>query len=260
MTVGDELIPKMPGPVGYSAALENIGTTAAPLLAGFAVTLIGLIVTKSQALAEPNLALVLLVAAALLLISAVQFAFSARRHYIPPGDFVALVQIAEHESLSEADMRSSYAESLIEHVKLLSYVRLTYNAGILFLLGGVTVVLIPPGSLADVSVLRLIAAALVFVGAVVEAVFTLKPALTEALSPRLAMLLIAMVTLMTALAIAVTFAVRLADVRGPRGYKGRPGEHGAPGSRGKPAPRGPAGHRGRAGPRGAPGPPDSSRG
>jgi hypothetical protein len=256
---GDGLIRKMPGPLGYSAALESVGTSAAPLLAGFAFTLIGLIVTRSQAVAESNLALLLLVAAALLLINAVQFAFQARRHYIPPGDYLSLVQIAERDGLSEDDIRKSYERSLDQHVQWLGYARLAYNAGILLLLVGVTVVLIPPGRLADVAPLRLAAAALVLLGAVVEGLFTLRPTVREVLPSRLATVAVVVATLMAVLVLSLTLAVRLADLRGPRGPEGVPGKLGPPGTRGKQGhpgspgregPRGPRGHRG------PPGPPD----
>jgi len=262
------LIPRMPMPLGYSAALENVGTTAAPLLAGFAFTLIGLVVTSSNALAQPALALLLLlVVASLLLIGTVQFAFNARRYYIPPGDYLSLVQMTP-DDITEEELRREYSDWLLEHGKLLDRARATYNAGIVFLLAGVAVVLIPPGQLADVPLLRLIAAGFVFAGAVVEAIGALRPAITEILSPRLAALLMATLALLATLTVGLTLAVRLADLRGPQGrpgtpgapgspgppgHPGRPGSPGSPGKRGALGPRGQRGPRGERGPRGAPG-------
>jgi hypothetical protein len=154
----------MPGPLGYSAALENVGSTAAPLLAGFAFTLIGLVVQSSTALAQPSLALLLLVVAALFLIATVQLAFHARQYYLPPGDYLSLVQMTPDNGLEESDLRREYSDWLIRHGKLLDWARAAYNAGIVFLLAAVTVVLIPPGRLTDVPALRVIAAACVFGG------------------------------------------------------------------------------------------------
>lgn len=263
------LIPRMPMPLGYSAALENVGTTAAPLLAGFAFTLIGLVVTSSSALGQPALALLLLVMGALLLIGTVQFAFNARRYYIPPGEYLSLTQMTP-DDITEPELRREYSGWLLKHQALLDRARAMYNAGIVFLLAGVTVVLIPPGPLADVPLLRLIAVACVFAGAVIEAIFALRPAITSHLAPRLATLLVATLALFATLIVGLTFAVRLADLRGPRGHPGAHGAHGLPGAtggtgqngpRGGHGPRGERGLRGRRGvqgergPQGAPGSP-----
>jgi hypothetical protein len=247
------LIPHMPMPLGYSAALENVGTTAAPLLAGFAFTLIGLVVTSSKALAQPALALLLLVIASLLLIWTVQFAFNARRYYIPPGDYLSLVQMTP-DGMTKDELRREYSSWLLKHQKLLDRARATYNAGIVFLLAGVTIVLIPPGRLADVSLLRLIAAGFVFAGAVVEAIGALRPAIIDILSPRRATLAIATLALLATLTVGLTLAVRLADLGGPRGDQGPHGVAGSPGRPGRPGPPGSPGKRGLRGPRGEPGP------
>jgi hypothetical protein len=254
------LIPNMPGPLGYSAALENVGTTAAPLLAGFAFTLIGLLVTSSDALAQPALALLLLVIASLLLIATVQFAFHARQYYIPPSEYLSLVRMTPDNGLEDVDLRRDYSSWLLEHRKLLDRARATYNGGIVFLLVGVAVVLIPPGRLADVPLLRLIAAGFVLAGAVVEAIGALRPTIAGMLSPRLAALLVATLAVLAALTVGLTLAVRLADLRGPRGYTGphgvagSPGQPGHAGRPGSPGPPGSPGKRGASGPRGEPGP------
>ncbi len=245
------LIPHMPMPLGYSAALENVGTTAAPLLAGFAFTLIGLVVTSSRALAQPAFALLLLVIASLLLIWTVQFAFDARRYYIPPGDYLSLALMTP-DGMTKDELRREYSNWLLKHQKLLDRARATYNAGIVFLLAGVAVVLIPPGRLADVPLPRLIAAAFVLAGAVVETIGALRPALAVMFSPRLATLVIATMAALATLTIGLTLAIRLADLRGPRGH---PGAHGAPGSSGSPGSPGPPGHPGHPGPPGKQGPP-----
>lgn len=179
------LIPKLPGPLGYSAALESLNTIAAPLLAGFAFTLIGLIVTSATAgVAETNLAVGLLLVAALLLITAIQCTFSARRYYVPPGEYLDLVRLGELDGITEAELRTMFIDWLPLHSKWLTRARLGYNAGIVVLLAGVAVALIPPGNLSHLSAIRVAAAGVAAAGAIVEALGPLVLALREAMTAR----------------------------------------------------------------------------
>jgi hypothetical protein len=50
-----------------------MGTVVAPLLAGFSITLLGLVVVNGRYLRWPDLALLLLAGASVLLLSVVQF-------------------------------------------------------------------------------------------------------------------------------------------------------------------------------------------
>ena len=83
-------------PYGRSAAIENVGVSAAPLLAGFSFALVGLILgfqNPDKDIAEPNIALAALVVAALLLVNAVQCAFHARQYHVPPDEWESLVKL-----------------------------------------------------------------------------------------------------------------------------------------------------------------------
>src|SRR4051794_33061046 len=78
-----------PSPYGYPAAVDSAGTIAAPLFAGFAVTLIGQILVQPDALRWINTALAFLCLAVVLMGAAVQFAFLARSVRVDPGELEA---------------------------------------------------------------------------------------------------------------------------------------------------------------------------
>jgi uncharacterized membrane protein YdbT with pleckstrin-like domain len=67
-----------PSPYGAPAAIEMMGSVAAPLLAGFSLTLLILVITNSDAFRWPGLVLVAFAVSAVTLISVVQFTFWAR--------------------------------------------------------------------------------------------------------------------------------------------------------------------------------------
>lgn len=167
------LVPRLPGPFGYPAALETIGTSAAAMLAGFAFVLIGLILQEPSRMAQPNVALVLLVGAALLLVHAVQFSFKARQHHLPLDEYVSLLDIAKREGLEDS-VRAQHSKWAGEYRKWAKHTRLAYNSGVVVLLSGVTIALIPAGPLDEVSPLRLVAAGLAAAGAAIEARATLR--------------------------------------------------------------------------------------
>lgn len=177
-----ELIPHFRGPFGYSAALENVGTSAAPLLAGFAFALIGLTISNADALARPNLALLLLVVASLALVFSVQAAFTARSFYVAPGDYLALEQIAAEDGIPWDQMKRECAGWLERHKTWLQLTRFSYNFGIVVLFAGVGVTLVPPAGLAGSSGGRLAAIGLAFLGALGEAVWTLYPVVQDAVA------------------------------------------------------------------------------
>ncbi len=179
------VLPNMAWPVGYSAAVDRVGATAAPLLAGFAFTLIGLVIGNTLIVAQRNIALLILVSAALMLSNAVQMAFAARRYYVAPHDYVALLEIAKLEeqerSMSLRALRETYVGDLRKHKRYLDYTRLLYNTGIVLLLAGVCVVLIPPGRLSRIPDVRIAAAAVAGAGALIEFMFGLLFPALEAL-------------------------------------------------------------------------------
>jgi hypothetical protein len=155
-------------PYGSPAALENLGTAAAPLLAGFSFALIGFVLDKGRVIWEPDVALALLVLAGSLLIFCVQFAFNARRYYVPPEDHLAFVQMSAGSSVSEDDVRGWQGDWLDEHERWARLARRMYNLGILALLFGVTLVLVPDAGPWDMAPARVVAVSVAALATLVE--------------------------------------------------------------------------------------------
>lgn len=162
-------------PYGRSAAIENVGVSAAPLLAGFSFALVGLILgiqNPGKDIAEPNIALAALVVAALLLVNAVQCAFHARQYYVPPDEWVSLVEL-----FPEGKRRDQLWENQVEWSKRqatwTAWTRRLYNLGVLVLFGAVAVTLLPPGPVRDIDKVRLVAVGLALTGLAIEFVWVL---------------------------------------------------------------------------------------
>jgi hypothetical protein len=141
------ILDKLDGKLGYSDAIDRVGTTAAPLLAGFALTLIGLTVASDSTVRWPEPTLALLVLAALLLIGAVQSAFNARSWYIPLAEFLTRLEATPENKRTV--ITGTYAQGLTKHAFWLKATRYTYNFGIIFLLAGLVFVVLPRGKVTD---------------------------------------------------------------------------------------------------------------
>lgn len=136
---------KFKAPYGYADALDTVASAAAPLLAGFAFVLIGLLLEARSDVAHRNLALLLLVAAVLLLVFAVQFAFTARQYYLSPADLCALLPVAETDGFDKQTIEDFHVESMGLYSTWAARMRHAYNLGVFFMLAGVAVALIPGG-------------------------------------------------------------------------------------------------------------------
>ena len=187
------IIQELPAPYGDPGALDAAAGTAAPILAGFAVVLVGLILEGRFQLWHKDLALLLLVTAVLLLIAAVEFAFTARRYYVGLDDFLALVQLATEATATQVEAAgadqagtrtsesqptpegviASYLIMLPRHKTMARYGRYAYNAGVVCFLVGVGLALVPPGG--PQSPLRIAATAAVGLAAVAELLWDLTP-------------------------------------------------------------------------------------
>jgi len=160
---------ELPQPFSEPAATNQIAGSAAPLLAGFSFALIGLIVTNSDKLRWPNLALALLVAAALLLVNAVQAGSIAIRWSIEPSQWKTLLSVARTEQLGA--LHNAGPASLRKHKAWLIVTRVTYNAGVVLLLTAVAFCLVPSGCHA-VPAWRVVAICLAGVGAAGQLILT----------------------------------------------------------------------------------------
>ncbi|HYZ78977.1 MAG TPA: hypothetical protein VE596_16555 [Gaiellaceae bacterium] len=142
------------------------GSIAAPVLAGFSFTLIGLIVPKTDDVKWPGLALALLMAAAVAFIAAVQFAFTARVWVVRPAD---LAEWRPHYRL-----RNRVAYQWLHREAFRRWFRrfqTAYRIGILALFAGVGVLLVPPEGLDDIGAFRLAAIVVAGVALVGEALW-----------------------------------------------------------------------------------------
>jgi hypothetical protein len=129
-----------PFPLGYTAAAENTGSVAAPLLAGFSFALVGLIVPSPGDLRWPNLALSLLVASGVSFIAAVQCGFWARQFAVTPDEIRLW-----HPDYPEGRMRALQRLHARCFYRWNGRLNRSYRAGIVLLLLGVTFTLVPPG-------------------------------------------------------------------------------------------------------------------
>jgi len=136
---------RVPKPYGAPAALQTAGTIAAPLLAGFSFTLVALVLTSPSRVRWPDATLVPLTMAGLLLITAVQCAFWARRWDVTPTEILSWWPDFDGlpETIREQVFREQHTHSE-RQVRWARATRVAYDGGILSLLAGMTVLLVPP--------------------------------------------------------------------------------------------------------------------
>jgi hypothetical protein len=148
--------PGPPSPYGAFVAVDALGGGAAPLLAGFAVTLIALILQVADTLRWPDLALVLFGLASVSFLQVVQLNARARGYAVTP----AQVQEWYADDFADPERQRVIAWELRHHracwVFLVRRARVLYNCGILSLLCGIAVMLVPRAR-AELGVTRWIA-------------------------------------------------------------------------------------------------------
>jgi hypothetical protein len=76
----------VPIPYGYDEAATIAGSVGAPLLAGFSVSLIGIVIGYGSHMRAPGVALIVLSAAAVMLLASVQLCFKARMYFVTPTE------------------------------------------------------------------------------------------------------------------------------------------------------------------------------
>ena len=174
---------KPPAPYGAPDSVQATGTVAAPLLAGFTITLIGLVVdTSNQGIRHRDTALLALMAAAASLLAAIQCAYSARRYMVVPDELTSWWPDAKDHPETQLRRRQEeqFAHRLL-HTQWATRFRVVYHVGIILMLAGLTVLLIPPEAArpvtgqtvpqADVSTVRWLAIGLAGASAVGEVIW-----------------------------------------------------------------------------------------
>ena len=146
-----------PGRYGYAEALQSAGMTVAPLLAGFTITLLGLLVnTSSGGIRYRNLALVIFAGAIASLLAAIQCAYEAREFAATPAQIESWWPgIEDAADAGEVDMWWELRAEQRAHQSLYNLwakrFRVVYHLGVVLLLVGLVVVLIPPNRASDAA-------------------------------------------------------------------------------------------------------------
>ncbi|MBZ4322287.1 hypothetical protein [Streptomyces huiliensis] len=136
---------RKPAPLGWSAAREGQYTTAAPLLGGASITLLGLVITDRDTFRWPDPTLLALALTAFFMVMAVVWGVRSRQYLYSRGDVEAwwgpLSELSDerHEELVE-DQRRHYAT----WTRLAGRADFCYSSGLLCLTAGSSLALVPP--------------------------------------------------------------------------------------------------------------------
>lgn len=149
-----------PFPLGQANAADSAGSVAAALFAGFSLTLIGLIVPDTTEFRWPGFGLFLLAFAAVLFIASVQCAFWAKEYAITPEDLDMW-----YRDMSQRDKVAYQRGHQINFRRWVRRMNTSYRWGILFLLSGMAIALVPKTSLGSA---RAAAISIVGLGFLVE--------------------------------------------------------------------------------------------
>ncbi|MFD0744142.1 hypothetical protein ACFQ1L_21705 [Phytohabitans flavus] len=156
MTQGDKpRWPAPPEPYGAFAVADSLGGVAAPLLAGFAVALIGLLIPGAESLRYPDAALALFALSAVLFLQVVQLNARARGYAVSPA------QVREwYPDFDDPARQAVVAWELRHHraswAHLVRRTRTRYNVAILALTAGLMVALVPRGGIGPLRVVAIV--------------------------------------------------------------------------------------------------------
>lgn len=156
-----------PNPYGQFATVEGLGGVAAPLLAGFAVTMVALVVQIVNDLRWPDVSLMLLGAAAVLLLQVVQLNARARGYAVTPAQAREWYPDIERNPARLLTVDWELRHHLECWRDLVGRARWRYNLAIVLLLCGIAVLLVPKHA-AELTVTRYLAIAIIGFGAMLE--------------------------------------------------------------------------------------------
>lgn len=171
---------KAPFPVGYPGAIDSMGSVAAPLLASVSAALATLVIPNERAFRWPELTVLLLIAATLTLITAVQCAFRARQYVVTPADLEQWYPISDASGIELRRQMQRY--HVQKHEAWATWASRFYNAGLLCLLLGLALITLPPGHIGNE---RLVVAVLAFLGVASEVAWIVDTHLKRDLSVQL---------------------------------------------------------------------------
>lgn len=132
-----------PRPLGYGKAVESLGTVAAPLLAGFSLASVIVVTDDSTNFRWPGAAAFALVVAAVMMIGAVQCGFNSRQYLWSGAEVREWWPDMRDDSARETVLREQQALAFHRWDVWATWMRVTYNLGILALLVGLALALPP---------------------------------------------------------------------------------------------------------------------
>jgi hypothetical protein len=133
---GPETRWQAPLPYGNPAAIDSMGTIAAPLLASVCIALIAIVLTSTAAFRWTNATLLLLVVAAGSFVATVECSFIARQYVVTPSDLEDWWpdrDVPERREMLRREQRYYVSQFRVWSGKA----RLAYNVGVLALSLGV---------------------------------------------------------------------------------------------------------------------------
>ncbi|MFE3110488.1 hypothetical protein ACFXKJ_21770 [Kitasatospora indigofera] len=153
-----------------------MSNVAAPLLAGFSVSTIGIVLTGEPSLRWPGFILVSLTVASVAFIMCVQFGFHARQHLYSPADVSSWwseEDVRAHTADLESEQRRDFARWALWTV----WARRFYSTGIVALWFGVGSALCPtPDDHGSTGLLRWVAASIALGAGLGELCWSVVPA------------------------------------------------------------------------------------
>lgn len=156
---------KSPSPVGVMEGLRGVGTIAAPLLAGFSLAAIATVASADSPPPLTDYAIAALALTSVLMLFALQFSFLALQHAAPPEQRLDWhPEAAMCESVLETERRWQARDlALMNHYVDLT--KLFYDVGLLFLIGGLILLIVP----ASWTAARIVAVVIAVLAGAVEA-------------------------------------------------------------------------------------------
>jgi hypothetical protein len=133
-----------PAPFGHPAAIESLASIAAPLLAGFSITLIAVVGQAPQEFRWPGITMTILAAAASVLVWSVQCGFWTRQYAVSRADVYDWFGDFKNDPGLEADIQAEQIKGGRLYRGWERRTRRSYAAGILLLLAGVATCVAPP--------------------------------------------------------------------------------------------------------------------
>jgi hypothetical protein len=157
----------VPNPYGYAAAIDSMGSIAAPLLAGLSVALAVFVMQSGDVFEWASTALLLLVTAAFAFVAALQLTFMARQYAVTPPEMTMWWSNPDETGRREM-LRWEQRRYRREHQRWAKRASLAYDVGIMALLAGAVVCLVPNGGLTTASNARIAACVLAAAGLLAE--------------------------------------------------------------------------------------------